>query len=103
MKTPAMPCLIHEGPPRLSIWPMVTMEVRGEQLTVDALARIGAQDPQWFILEIGEKGAVTPASRMRELALDMPCVRLTDQDILHPDFMANLLQRIQAVLPRQAA
>lgn len=103
MKTPAMPCLIHEGPPRLHFWPKVTLDVNGQHLTVDALARIGDQDPQWFILEIDEGGQVTPASRLRELALDMPCVRLTDQDILHPDFMGNLLQRIQAVLPRQAA
>lgn len=93
------PCLIHQGPPRLMLWPKMTLEVRGQPIDVDALARIGDRDPQWFVLELGSR----ENRHLRELMLDMPVISLTSQDVARPDFMAHLLSKIQRSLPRKAA
>lgn len=93
------PCLIHPGPPKLIFWPKITLDVHGRHVCVDALARIGEQDPQWFVLEIGQR----ENAALREVMLDMPVIGLTRKDIVRTDFLPHLLSKIQRSLPRKAA
>lgn len=93
-----LPCLVFEGPPKLILWPKVTLEVLGRQVTVDALGRIGERDPQWFVAEIGPNTR-HPMGRV----LDVPVVAITRQDVLSPRCLERVLAKIQRALPRQAA
>ncbi len=94
------PCLVFEGPPKMILWPGLTLDVGGHPVRVGGLGRVGDRDPQWFVVEFGPGEG---RDHLRETLLDMPVIRMTRQDVVRGNLMGQLQERLQRVLSRKAA
>ena len=103
MKPKRHPALLLPGSPEVLYWPRVPLDVDGEVVTPDVLLRVRTGSRvDWVVLEVDEGGVITPESRRREELLGLPTVRLTERDILGPDFVDRLVRRVQGLLGLRA-